>query len=743
VPAGNTVLFSGGIDAVHYVGLDWEASMPTRWNFAGPALSIFLTAATVALSAEFDLEKVEGSEHFKGSAASRSLLERNGFVVTDESFKQIFEPYIESPLPCFITADSTWHTYHVLLEEGVREMEMAEAGNLAEYSAKLVAAVAKLPAGDAARAPLLLHASVGLALIGGAVQDPEPVAIAKRLGAAAGPPVAAPIGFPLAPERFRPVIFYAKSPDLAAYFRARQWFATCDFRLSSAKETLLALRLSVLIEGDPDLAVLHRKLSEPYDVLVGPAEDGDVRTFAAAARKVLGTESPSAADLESGVTKVAEELSVRLPAPRVNDQLLDLAEYRDFPIKIRGFRLLPPRQEPSAVCFQETVDPKVPGRMVPSGIDFMATSPTLASVAAKRALVLEAGEEAAGRILAVRPPSAPASVHGDALKLLAELQKPLPASAPAPLRSEAWADAQLWTQLGAWAEERHTWALHTKLTVLYMGITERPAGFVSPYPDFYRGLGKLAASAAMALSRAGAVKTDPAAAGRKLQDFAALWRKLSDKKSKKRPSEEDFRKMEEASGFIESWASSRGIDSTEQMPKAIEALEAVAARALAGKPTEDDLEVLRRFEGRGEVPGLLGHFAVLCDELATIARKELDEKPLDEMDARFMRSYGIQLAAFHFYRGNSYLDPRDDFPIVVPVFASPIQDETLYAGLSRPEAIYVIVPSQGKMVLHRGAVLSYREFRRNASDPLDDEGWTRAVKAKSAPPPPAFTHSFR
>ena len=50
-----------------------------------------------------------------------------------------------APVPFFVTTDSAWHTYHVLLEEGVREMEEAQAGNLKEFSTKLVAAALKLP----------------------------------------------------------------------------------------------------------------------------------------------------------------------------------------------------------------------------------------------------------------------------------------------------------------------------------------------------------------------------------------------------------------------------------------------------------------------------------------------------------------------------------------------------------------------------------------------------------------------
>src|SRR5438105_2323214 len=45
----------------------------------------------------YDLRTVKGIETFSGSAAAKELLAKNGFVVADPAFKQIFEPYIKSP----------------------------------------------------------------------------------------------------------------------------------------------------------------------------------------------------------------------------------------------------------------------------------------------------------------------------------------------------------------------------------------------------------------------------------------------------------------------------------------------------------------------------------------------------------------------------------------------------------------------------------------------------------------------
>jgi len=149
-------------------------------------------------------------------------------------------------------------------------------------------------------------------------------------------------------------------------------------------------------------------------------------------------------------------------------------------------------------------------------------------------------------------------------------------------------------------------------------------------------------------------------------------------------------------------------------------------------------------EPGGGTDVLLPEFADLCDRLAAIARKHLEGMPPDEDDIELIHGYGKMLGRFHFYEGNSWLTPRDDFPLVTPVFSSPVGNlgQMLYAGLGRPQAIYVILPVDGTPVLHRGAVLTYREFLRPIDQTLDDRSWTVEVQSGKIPAPPDFTRSF-
>ena len=711
----------------------------------------------------YNLRSVKGIEAFNCSTGAKELLSKNGFVVADPSFKQIFEAYIKAPqteapseknpmggsLPSYITPDSAWHTYHVLLEEGVMSMEEIQSKRLRTFSQRLLASATNSSnsAGD-----LILFASVGLALQDEQFRQALPPE-AKRIvdGLRTGStPVAAPIGFELSPAQFRAQSFYTQSPELSDYFAARQWYASVVFRLANPRETKLALALTSVINADPELLALWRQLSEPFDAFLGPAEDGTVREYGDAATVVLGSTNVQNISIsEAQFLAIQKMLETRLPLPQVSDQLVSPAQYVEFAKQTRGFRLLPPRRLPDAVCFHNTVDPKIPGREFPAGLDFLAASPELTSPAARRAVQSEFGKTIGDQILKADCGPLPDSLHGEAMRLLATLQKPLPATAPKPLRTEAWSDLQLWTQLGAWAEQRHTWALHTKMTVMVMGMISPPRGMVAPYPDFFSGLAKLTRQTAAAFDKGGfgqAFEIKQVAA--ELLTKLELSQKISASRSEK-DMEENSAKLVQFGQFYQSYYEKHRAEfetnRSRDANKKIESdLVAMAQRcAVNGTTNAADIETLRLYyDSRQNISRLLNDYAPVCDRLAALATKSLTGEALTEDDGKWIENYGVTLAGFSFYYGNSYEVPRDDFPMVTRVFSSPLTSSMLYAGVARPQALYVII-SQGKTLqLYRGAVLTYREFVRPSDPLLDDDSWREMIFKGQTPPPPPFTRSF-
>ncbi|MGD0815573.1 MAG: DUF3160 domain-containing protein [Verrucomicrobiota bacterium] len=725
------------------------------------SISLCLVPA-LARGGSYDLDKVNGMAVFSGSTAARELLGRNGFVVADPAFKQIFEAYIKSQqtaeetdtnprpsfLPSFITTDSAWDTYHFLLEEGVKEMEEDQSRRLLDFSRRLLTAVSDPKTGNS---DLALFASVGLAL-----QDehsrqslaPEAKCIVDGLRTGSAQ-IEAPIGFPLSPLQFRAQSFYTQSPELSDYFAARQWYASVVFRLSDARETKSAVALAAIVNGNGELRALWKQLSDPFDAFVASAEDGTIREYSEAAKSVLGPGNWNGSMTDRQLGKIQKRLESQLPLPRVSDQQLSPDQYADFPKQTRGFRLLPPRRLPDAVCFHNTVDPKIPGRMYPSGLDFLAASPVLRSPAAVRAVQKEFGKDVSELILKADCGPMPDSLHGEAMQLLATLQKPLPAPAPAPMRTEAWSDLQLWTQLGAWAEQRHTWALHTKLTVSYLGMISPPEGIVAPYPEFFSGLATLARRTADAFNKAGGEQHfEVKAVASQLLELVTLRQKLSSSRDEKEIEKMSGR-LAQYSQFLNRYyekhqAELQNAGSPDAYKNPQKDLENMARHcAESGVANESEKETLRLFfECRQDVPRLLNDFAPVCERLAELAKKSLAGVTLTEDDAKWIENYGVTLAGFHFYYGNSYEVPRDDFPIVTRVFSNPLTSSMLYAGLARPQALYVIIPKGESLQLYRGAVMTYREFVRPNSQLLDDESWRELISKGQMPPAPPFTRSF-
>lgn len=728
----------------------------------------------------YDLKNVKDIQAFQGSLEAENILAKNGFVVADPFFKQIFQAYIESPmtgepseknpmgtsLPSFITTDSAWDTYHFLLEEGVKQLETIQAQRLHAFSSRLLEVARQKNEPD-----LVSFASVGEALqdanflqtLNG---DQKTIVDGLRNG---NSPVNVPIGFDLSPLQFRAQSFYADSPELSDYFASRQWYASVVFRLTNPRETKLAITLAALVNNDSELSNLWKQLSDSYDELLGKSEDGTVRQYVAATEAIVGTNNPGGAISDVQIQKIQQKLSDQLPLPAVNDQWLSQEQYLQFGKETRGLRLLPPRSLPDGICFQTTVDPIIPGRAYPSGLDFFTASPILRSPAAVRAERKEFGNDVAGTVLKTDCGPMPDSLHGEAMQLLAKLQEPLPAQVPAAMRTDAWGDLQLWSQLGAWAEQRHTWALHTKQNVEVMGLVSPPPGMVAPYPEFFTGLAKLTRETAAALDKAGlggqfdieTVASDLLKQLRQSDELKVLSAKIQKQAQqsggfRKTAESDEYEKLQSSldqlNGFLNgienryyetNLAEVRAIGWQNIENKIHQDMEALAIRCTNGQANTDDTRVLRAyFDCRQDIVRPINNFAPVCDRLAVLAKKCLDNEALTEDDAAWIRNYGITLAGFHFYGGNSYEVPEDNFPIVTRIFANATTGSTLYVGLARPQALYIIVPSGHSLQLYRGAVMTYREFVRPDSELLDDDSWREMLSKGQTPPPPPFTASF-
>ena len=66
------------------------------------------------------------------SDADIRQLDANRILITNESYKQVFVPYVNSWVPLFVTSDSLLNAYHVLYEESIFRLEQAGTRQLPE-----------------------------------------------------------------------------------------------------------------------------------------------------------------------------------------------------------------------------------------------------------------------------------------------------------------------------------------------------------------------------------------------------------------------------------------------------------------------------------------------------------------------------------------------------------------------------------------------------------------------------------
>jgi len=171
----------------------------------------------------------------------------------------------------------------------------------------------------------------------------------------------------------------------------------------------------------------------------------------------------------------------------------------EFPGQIppKYVQFLGERYLPDAEAMQEACFPYVPERLLPSGLDVMATV-----LASDRAEYWLAGDIATypglGTQLAALQAQFDAytvadwtkSTYNGWLYSLRPLLQPMPTGAPAFMQGTAWQDKELNTALGSWTQLRHDFILYGKQTYVPCPWAEGP-GLVEPVPATFDRLADL------------------------------------------------------------------------------------------------------------------------------------------------------------------------------------------------------------------------------------------------------------
>lgn len=457
-----------------------------------------------------------------------ALLARNGFVVSERMqwprFAEAYAWIYWQDLPVLVTTDSLLHAVHQSYSDLLSSLEMAFL--IPQLGALLHATRGQVSAGaqnnqDPALTPLYadLDAYLGVALAllegraGGSSQERDWVALATAATTSWEDVQLFGTKYMVDFTLFEPRGHYTRAPELQRYFRAMSWLGLMDFRMVTYDP--VTSEPIVHPEAAAAVAILRQALdgagqrpawqmlNQLFEGLVGRSDN-----------MILPDFDRLWADLELG-----DPASVLALAP---DRLLKQLTENDYgqqritgQLIVRDIEDTSPDSIPRPVSFlllgqrfaldayvmgslvydRLMLDGKPVKRALPDPLDVMYALGDDRAAAHLGDDLAEYGY--GGHLAALRqqidgfaPSYWQTPIYNQWLGLIRALNAPTTgAQYPQALRTAAWADKTLQTQLASWAQLRHDNLLYVKQSFTTMeAVCEYPAGYVEPYPAFYAAL---------------------------------------------------------------------------------------------------------------------------------------------------------------------------------------------------------------------------------------------------------------
>jgi hypothetical protein len=454
------------------------------------------------------------------NSAEQVLLAQNGFVVSDrlafDDFTTAYAEIYRQDLPVLITTDSILQAVHHLYDDLLLKLEEAlfspKLNDLLKQARQQVQAEARAntePELASLYADLDLYLAVPLALLA-EVPDNSP-AVAHYVGlvqAASGVTEVDLFGQrrPLDFSLFKARGHYTKSDSLERYFRAMSWLALVDFRLvefdpqGKPQLQLEQVAAAALLNQALDKAGQRSAWAEfesLFIAFVGRSDNmtlTDLDHFLAEA----GLKSP----LDLIHHPAPQQLLARLSSgaygrQRITGQILgaDPAAPLTVPPPV-SFMLLGQRFSLDSYLMNNlvydrlVVDGRKVNRRLPSPLDVMVALGNDRAATHLQSEFTKYGYQ--DNLAALRqevegyePAFWTSSAYNRWLGALRELDGDTTGRLyPQAMRTSAWADKMLHTQLASWAQLRHDNILYVKQAVTG-NLCEYPAGYVEPYPRFY------------------------------------------------------------------------------------------------------------------------------------------------------------------------------------------------------------------------------------------------------------------
>jgi hypothetical protein len=455
-----------------------------------------------------------------------ALLEQNGFLVSDRlafaDFTTAYAYIYWKDLPVLVTTDSILYVVHHVYDELLARLESTVLTS--KLSRLLTESLRRLQrdaeANDDARlnalyADLEVYLSIPLALLTG---RPEPGKDAPQMDrylelAETADDIAEielfggqrKIDFTLFKHRGH----YIESEELKRYFRAISWLTHVDFRFveydpqGQPKLNVEHLAAAAILRQAIDEADQRRTWQE-FDALfgafVGRSDNmrlPDLDRFLKDAK----AKTPAILIHRSDPDELLALLTTRdYGQQRITGQILSVHAGNPNPLpRPVNFALLGQRFAidsylmSNLVYDQLLVDGQKVQRPLPSPLDVMYVLGNDRATTHLQDELAQYGYQ--GNLAALRravddydPAFWTGTVYNRWLGALRELNRDTTEAYPQAMRTAAWADKMLHTQLASWAQLRHDNVLYAKQSVTSILLCDYPAGYVEPYPEFYAAI---------------------------------------------------------------------------------------------------------------------------------------------------------------------------------------------------------------------------------------------------------------
>lgn len=465
------------------------------------------------------------------------MLQRNGFMLTDrlawDRFLEAYAWIYWKDLPVLITTDSILHTVHqsyddmlIDIERSILIPKLRSMLDQTRYSLNSAQSANTVKGLDKLYQEVSTYLTVASALLEGRAPS-GPAEDLYFLAAGAGQIQDIDIfGNPRTIDftLFKPRGHYTLDAELEQYFRSMNWLAQIDFRFVEFDP---ATSRPVLRENQIAAAVILREavdnsgqrqtwqeMDTLLKVLVGSSDNVALPDFD---RFLADVNLNTAAEVLSADKSqlLSQLLENDYGHQRITGQIIyrDAANFspeavpRPVSFMLMGQRFAIDSYVLGNLVYDRmTRDGQPIPRALPSSLDVAYTLGNDRALTHLEKELTRYGYDQHLAAMREQVDSLPedywkAPVYNQWLGMVRQLNVQTTGTEyPQALRTAAWADKMLHTQLASWAQLRHDNILYVKQSFTAVIACEYPEGYVEPYPEFYRALYDYARAGYEALS---------------------------------------------------------------------------------------------------------------------------------------------------------------------------------------------------------------------------------------------------